>query len=48
MQKGNKQMSKVNEKDSMRRYRIIAWVFVISFFAVVVRATYIMTFKRDY
>ena len=48
MQKGNKQMSKFNEKDSMRRYRIIAWVFVISFFAVVVRATYIMTFKRDY
>ncbi len=41
-------MAKFNEKVAMLRYRIIAWTMLLLAFAVIGRAAYIMTAKREY
>lgn len=41
-------MAKFNEKISMRRYRIMAWVVLLLAICIICKAGYIMTVKRSY
>ena len=41
-------MAKFNEKISMRRYRIMAWIVLLLAIGIVCKAGYIMTVKRCY